>query len=537
MAAATEAAPLAGGQGHIFSRESSGFVRVGTPWRMLALNFANIGFTYIMFTIWAHPAVFPQSNLLVALVVAAGFALFINMLYAQFATIMPRTGGEYVWLSRTFHPAIGFACSFAAAVSQSFWVGIGGYWIGSYVLGPMLTAFGASAGDATLSSWGATFSDPNVWFWLGTACVVLFSAINLRGLRFYLRFQDLNWIVGILTLVALAFVFLTSSHQDFVAGWDTYAAATGVPTVQGTFDLAAQAGMPTGFSITDTLGIAGIIFIMAFASTSIGAEVRTPKRSQLYGAVGGIIAYLGAVILLVLLLDKVVGLDFNQAVAWLSYNAPEGATVEAYPVFITFTGVLIHNTLLLLFVGAGMVLWSYFWLPSAQMIATRSMFAWSFDRLVPEKISEVGEKSRAPWVAVLITAVIAESFLFLYWQGVFSFLQPALAYNLVFFIASVAGIVFPYLKKTKPLYEASEVGYKVAGIPLMTICGVVGVIWFGLGTYYMLTVDALFLNSQAGLITTGLQFAIPLVIFFVAKWYRGRQGINLNATFAEIPPE
>lgn len=537
MAGATEVAPMAGGQGHIFSRESSGFVRVGTPWRMLALNFANIGFTYIMFTIWAHPAVFPQSNLIAALLFAAGCGIFVNLLYAQFATIMPRTGGEYVWLSRTFHPAIGFACSFAGAVSQSFWVGIGGYWIGTLVLGPMLTAFGASSGDANLTSLGANFGDPATAFWIGTACVILFSLINLRGLRFYLRFQDWNWIVGILTLVALAFVFLTSSHQDFVSGWDAYAAATGVPSVQGTFDMASQAGMPTGFSLYDTLGISGIVFIMAFASTAIGAEVRTPKRSQLYGAVGGILVYMGAVLALVLLIANTVGLDFNQAVTWLSYNAPEGATVEAYPVFITYAGVLIHNGLLLALVGAGLVLWSYFWLPSAQMIATRSMFAWSFDRLVPEKISEIGERSRAPWVAIVITAVVAESFLFLYWQGVFSFLQPALAYNILFLIASLAGVVFPYLKKTKPLYDLSDVGYRIAGIPVITICGLVGVAWFGLGTYYMLTVDALYLNSQQGLITTGLQFAIPLVLFFVAKWYRSRQGINLDATFAEIPPE
>ena len=37
----------------LFSRESSGLVRVGSPWRMLLLNVANIGVVYIMFTYWA----------------------------------------------------------------------------------------------------------------------------------------------------------------------------------------------------------------------------------------------------------------------------------------------------------------------------------------------------------------------------------------------------------------------------------------------------------------------------------------------------
>ena len=538
MAQAVDTPPALGSHGQIFSRESSGFVRVGTPWRMLALNFANIGFTYIMFTLWADPAVFPQSNLIVSILVAFGFAIFFNLLYAMFATIMPRTGGEYVWLSRTFHPSIGFACSFAGAVSQAFWVGVGGFWIASLVLSPMLTAFGATTGNATLSSWGATFGEPNVQFALGTFCVILFSLINLRGLRTYLRFQDINWVVGAVTLVALAAVFLTATHQDFVTGWDKYAAATGVPTVDQTFALAAAGGMPTGFSLADTLGISGIIFLMAFASTSIGAEVRTPKRTQLYGAVGGVIAYTGAVLVLVLLIAKVVGLDFNTAVSWLSYNPPaDGTTIEAYPVFITYAGVIIDNGLMLALVGFGMVLWSYFWLPSAQMIATRSMFAWSFDRLVPEKISEVHPRYHAPWVAIIITAIVSEVFLVLYWQKVFSFLQPALAYNIVFLVASLAGIVFPYLGRTRALFESSSMNYRIAGIPLMSICGFVGAVWFAMGTYFMLTNDLLALNTPQGLATTGLQFAIPFVLFFVAKAYRARQGIDLNATFSEIPPE
>src|SRR5690349_271933 len=147
------AAPTAsaGVTGHIFSRESSGLVRVGSPWRMLLLNVANIGVVYIMFTYWAHPAVFPQSNLLIAIPVAATMAIFFNLLYGMFASIMPRTGSEYVFLSRALHPAIGFMASFAAATSQAFWVGIGGYWISQYVLGPLFTSYGAVSGNETIS--------------------------------------------------------------------------------------------------------------------------------------------------------------------------------------------------------------------------------------------------------------------------------------------------------------------------------------------------------------------------------------------------
>jgi len=53
----------------------------------------------------------------------------------------------------------------------------------------------------------------------------------------------------------------------------------------------------------------------------------------------------------------------------------------------------------------------------------------------------------------------------------------------------------------------------------------------------MLTNDLLFLNSPQQLLTTGLQFAIPLVLFFVVRYYRKRQGLPIDAAFKEIPPE
>src|SRR6478672_11811463 len=189
------ASPAAGAQvpGQIFSRESSGLVRIGSPWRMLLLNVANVGVVYIMFTYWSHPGIFPQSNLLVAIPVAAALALPFNLLYGMFASIMPRTGSEYVFLSRTFHPAIGFMASFAAAMSQAFWVGIGGYWIAQYVLGPLFTSYGLASGNKTIADIGVWASDPQTHFMFGTLFVVLVAALNILGLKAYLRFQDINW--------------------------------------------------------------------------------------------------------------------------------------------------------------------------------------------------------------------------------------------------------------------------------------------------------------------------------------------------------
>jgi APA family basic amino acid/polyamine antiporter len=533
------ASPAVGAQtsGQIFSRESSGLVRIGSPWRMLLLNVANVGVVYIMFTYWSFPAIFPQSNLLVAIPIAAALALPFNLLYGMFASIMPRTGSEYVFLSRTFHPAIGFMASFAAAMSQAFWVGIGGYWIAQFVLGPLLSSYGLASGNQTIADVGAWANEPNTWFLFGTVFIVLMTLLNIRGLRAYLKFQDINWIVGAVTGVLLLLIFFMATTTGFQTGFDKYAAAAGIPGYQETLTLAQTGGMPTGFTLTDTLGIIPIIWLIAWASTYMGGEVRSPTKTQLRATVGGMLLYAGIAFVLFFAISGPVTIPFNQALTWLSYNPPADTAVEAYPVFMLYAGVLIDNILVFLVVGAGLVLWSYFWLPSAMLIATRAMFAWSFDRLVPEKLSEVHPRWNSPWVAVLVVATIAESFLILYHIGVFKFLTPALAYYFVFWLVSLCGVVFPFLGKTKALYEASAVNWRVLGIPVMSICGVFGLFYFTIGLYLMLTNDLLFLNSPQQLLTTGLQFAIPLVIFVAAREYRRRQGVPIDAAFREIPPE
>jgi amino acid transporter len=506
---------------------------------MLLLNVANVGVVYIMFTYWSHPAVFPQSNLFLAIGVAAALALPFNLLYGMLASIMPRTGSEYVFLSRTFHPAVGFMASFAAAMSQSFWVGIGGYWIAQFVLGPMFSSYGAVSGNETIASIGAWASEPNTWFLFGTAFVILMAALNIRGLRAYLRFQDINWVIGAVTGVLLLGVFLLASTTAFQSGYDRYAAAVGVPGYQATLDLAAASGMPTGITLADTLGIIPIIWLIAWASTYIGGEVRTPTKTQMRATVGGMLLYAGIALVLFFAISTAVTVDFNQALTWVSYNVvPEdGSAVEAYPVFMLYAGILIDSLPVFLLVAAGLVLWSYFWIPSAMIIATRAMFAWSFDRVAPEKLSEVHPKYNSPWVAVIVVSLIGEGFLILYHVGVFQFLTPALAYYVVFWLVSLCGLLFPFLRHTRPLLEASSVDWRIAGIPVMAICGAVGLVYFSIGLFLMLTNDLLFLNTPEQLVTTALQFIVPLGIFFGARAYRRRQGLPFDAAFKELPPE
>jgi hypothetical protein len=247
----------------LYSRDSTGLVKLGTPWRMICLNFANIGLTYIMFTYWTHPAVFPKSNLILSLVVASLMIVPFTTLYALFASAMPRTGSEYVYLSRTFHPSVGFAASFAAMVTQSFYSGIGGYWLAQLVLSPLLVAFGGITGNDTWVAWGDWCATKEGGLVFGALFVVLMGALNIAGMRIYYKFQEINWWVGVVTLLLMIYVFLSSTQADFVNAFNDYAMRTaGIENAyQATIDKARAEGMDdAGITVRDTLGIIGIVW-------------------------------------------------------------------------------------------------------------------------------------------------------------------------------------------------------------------------------------------------------------------------------------
>ncbi len=532
---ATIAAPAVG---EFYSRRATGLVRLGTPWRILVLNFANIGLTYIMFTYWAQPGVFPRSHLLLAIAGAALINLVFGLVLAIFTSSFPRSGGEYVYVSRTLHPAIGFSISFAAAASQAFWTGVGGYWISTLVVSPVLSTFGGTTHNHTLVRLGADFARPNWGFVVGTIFLAFVVLLNLGGLRAYFRFQAINFAVAGVSLLFLFGVYLFSSHSDFVSGLNSYVQGNGGPAdaYQKTVAAAHAGGRPGGITFRDTIGIFGIIWLVGIASTYIAGEVRTPRKTQLWGSVFGSLFYSGVVLLLAALMFKPVGESFNGAATWVNYNTNK-YVLPNDPTFITWTGVLVHNSVLLVIIAIGLVIWSYFWIPSAMIIATRAIFAWSLDRLIPAKLSEVHPRTNSPVYAVLSVAVVAEAFLVAYWQHWFQFLTPFLAYMFIFAVVSIAGMVAGYRPSVRKLLAEAGWDKRVLGVPLISLCGAVGLVYWVIALYFALSVDALALNTHRQLILTGCQFAAPLLIFAGVYAWRRSRGISLELAYKELPPE
>ena len=152
MSAAVPAKPAPGEQAAGsapggFTRKATGLVREGRTRDALFYNllWSSVALTFAFY--WLFYAFYPGSNAIVAFLIAAALGLPGAFLYAMLTQLMPRTGGDYVFNSRSLHPSIGFAANF----SYSFWLAIT---IGIY--STYLAAYGVGAWARGAAPWRAS---------------------------------------------------------------------------------------------------------------------------------------------------------------------------------------------------------------------------------------------------------------------------------------------------------------------------------------------------------------------------------------------
>jgi small-conductance mechanosensitive channel len=140
------------------------------------------------------------------------------------------------------------------------------------------------------------------------------------------------------------------------------------------------------------------------------------------------------------------------------------------------------------------------------------------------------------WLYLLLYA-----FTFTYQQSFSAQLGQILT---TFLLVGVAAIVLPFRRRTKPLYEASGANWRIAGIPFVTVAGVVWVVFDLICLWYFLIDPNLGASDEWSEITPHfsiyLTFGIMLIGFayyWAARWYRKRQGIDTDRAFQELPPE
>ena len=532
----------------LFVRQSSGLVRVGSLLDVLLYNVGTFSpfLTVAVGVFWVASA-WPGANIPLALIGALVLGLPVWTSFALLSAAMPRTAAQYVTVSRILNPAVGFMADFGFTISSIISIGLGASWVATVALAPQLVNAGILLNNSGLQNLGSAINGRWGIIIVGAISTVIVGVILILGTR--LAFRVLRWayVVGFLGMLPFLWVMFTTSHQQFVTQFNAFAGGMtkSSNSYQAVIDSATKQGLVyQGNSVSQTLLAMAVpfgLFAWAYWSSTIAGEMRGAgsARRQIGTMVGGGVILAVWLLILVVLSLNVFGAQFVTSAVFVS-TAANNPLAGVTPYVYFFAGVLQRNIVPLIAVAVGLVAWLYPNLLTNFGQATRSLFAYSLDRVMPSKLADVSDRTHSPVVTIAICTVLGIS------GALWVALSPTFLTVVAFvqemamaqvFLIGVTALLFPFLKRD--IYKRSPADINVGPVPLVSIAGAGCMI---ASAFYMidtLSHPAFFGLTYAwqGILGTLIPWAAGLAIFGIASIVRRRSGFRLTATYAAIPPE
>src|SRR6266568_2200220 len=256
-----------------FTRNATGLVREVSMWDALIMNTLGMNVAVgSVLLLQQAPAIFPGGNLVLAVIIGTVIMAFTLLwVYSEFSAAMPRSGGDYVFVSRALHPFLGWLLSWSQGVWLIFfWIGFNAWFALVAAVPAALITIGSVTGA---QGWITVANDLLAkhsflgihmqWyvFLFGTVLNVLFALLLMAGL-------------AILIMVGL----LIARGSSLAASWDSFAAKNGSLKYNQVIPAAQAAGFHganASFSFTATLLILPwVFFVVGYAqgSAQIGGE-------------------------------------------------------------------------------------------------------------------------------------------------------------------------------------------------------------------------------------------------------------------------
>jgi amino acid transporter len=261
------------------------------------------------------------------------------------------------------------------------------------------------------------------------------------------------------------------------------------------------------------------------------------KRTHLLSIPGALLVAVIFFIVLLPLYLHTTGYTFNGQLGFAdpaAYGFASGA--PAYPEIMSIaSGTWVLGAIIIL----GFILGLFIWLPQTIVLISRSMFAWSFDRIMPASLSEIDSRTRSPVFAILIVTVLAIGSTAIYaFTTWFATLSVLLGLTTTLLITAVGATVLPYTQRD--MVENSQYARRIGGVPLLTIVGALAVLGFSAAIAVLLwdpgSGASLSANPGKVWLTLGV-YALAFAIYFISRAFRRRQGIDLSLAYRELPPE
>jgi len=523
----------------VFVRDATGLVREISFVGAFALAAGNMSVITGWYLFGWFGAAVPGGELGIGTLLGAFFILFPGLIYGMMSAAFPRSGGDYVFVSRVLHPALGFMVNFYLAF---YWMTAIGFSTPVVVvpnLSALLGIYGTIYNNATLLGWVAALTNVNVATLVAVAFIIIFTALALLNVRSFYRIMTGMLILCFLALFLSFAVMWAANPTDFATAFNGFA---GTPSLYQTIIAnASKAGMASNWTWSATVGPTLLFTWLMLGGFQfpafIGGEVKRPHQN------------LPLAIVLAVVVNGILYAAFYELTyhafgyAFMSASGFSGVNPSVTPLFVPyFLAVLTRdNPILLFLIQLGYFLGGPWLILTFYAFGTRCLFAWSFDRIIPAKLCEVSERFGTPTYAVLVAGFLYGIFFLLlynYTSVATYYANMTFGYVVVTIIVMVAAIVFPW--KKKEMFEAAP-GFtkaKIAGVPLISIVGGIGLVYLLYVFYGGVANPSVFgpiSGASLGFMVGVLIFSI--VLYYASVAYHKTKGVDITLAFREIPPE
>ncbi|MFZ5769744.1 MAG: APC family permease [Bacillota bacterium] len=516
----------------VFMRRASGLVRELTLTDVLVWSIASPTASGLLYYQVATAAEYPGASPILGFLIGGAILFPLVFALATMMRVMPRAGGMYVCISRLVDPSVAYMTNTVYALGLGMTVGIMS-WVGTGVLGSCAALAGHAGKVAGLVATGEWLGQTTGRTIVSVALVILFWLVSLISLRAAKLLMRVGFVLPVAATVVLVVpgLVLNDARSAFERTW-------GQGVYQAVIDAAKANGWsPPEFSWSSTVGFLLVVFWAYSAFEYIAAmagEVKSPQRSMFQGIIGGFLATLVLYVIVTWAAwHPFKAASFIPAYVFLYDNHPDvlkSIMPLSRPSVPLFLGSLLPSPWLAVLVMLLSSLWFYNTALPSLVAGARVLFAMSFDRQLPKSFAAVNKRG-VPTTSTHVMCVIGILTVFLNLLGIQVLLGMAdIAAYFPFWAFGLSAVMLPY--KRPDIYSLSPVQGEFLGVPVISWLGALAT---ALGWFLVA-----FAISPLGTAAQVIFCAAVLIMTAVYIWAQQRnvkEGVDVSAIYAEIPPE
>jgi amino acid transporter len=529
----------------VYLRKTSGLIRSISARDALMSNLVAMGLVVnIWWVVWAS-LLYPAADLPSTVFIALVANLVVAFVYWMLSTAMPRTGGDYVYVGRILHPAIGFMVNFLIVTAMITWVGMFAQLNAAYFMPTMLINLAHGTGNSSYLGLAAWMTTADGQFIAGVIMVTIVFLVMLAPVKWIFRVLVAVFVIQAVIYIWFIAALLPLSHTDFVQAFN----AKSGTTVEAILD-AAKSKAGVDWTITAYGTFIGIVYTSlsfigyansAYFAGEVGGD---PRRSQGLAIFVSPFIFAAAIYVLYALVFNVFGHDFMVAASTLALNGDPSiaaawnnyaATIPTPAYLVSF----ISDSLpFIVAVPLGLVLTAFGFAITYFFVPVRNIFAWAFDRTIPLKFADVDRRG-VPWVSTILYGIIAyiSCYLAVYTTVFQYFAYTNFGWFLAIAIVMFSAAIFPWRRKDIYGSAPSIVKAKIGPLPLVTLAGVIAGIlslWVSYSSiipaYTGSAINPVYVFSMLVI------FAVGLIIYAISYAYHKSKGLPIDLAAKELPP-